>query len=159
MTYGFLLLLLFVRIHKVSIHITLYYFSYRFLQSLLTILIHISYVNDMSYVIYMWLRKVWTMILCVLFFYFSLHSRFLMLLFSLLLCEDLQPFIISEEFFVKRAVLVVNKRNVTRKFETCTQLPKMWPIKERESRHSWSYCGQILFNVASWKNESLRFSY
>ena len=41
----------------------------------------------------------------------------------------------------KRAVLVVNKRKVTRKFETCTQLwqiltqAKMWPTKEKEKRH------------------------
>ena len=39
-----------------------------------------------------------------------------------------------------RAVLVINKRNVTRKFGTGTQLwqiliyAKMWPIKEKENR-------------------------
>ena len=56
----------------------------------------------------------------------------------------------------QRAVLVVNKRNVTRKFKTYTQLwqiliqAKMRPIKES---------GQILSPIASCKNASLRFSF
>ena len=74
------------------------------------------------------------------------------------------PFKAIAQGFFKKAVLVVNKRNVTRKFETFNQylqmlnLAKMLP-KKKEKRHSWSYCGQILFPVASCKNESLRFSY
>ena len=65
----------------------------------------------------------------------------------------------------KRAVLVVFKRNVTSKFNMYTQiwqiliLAKMWPIKVKENRHSWSYCGQILSPITSCRNASLRFSY
>ena len=42
-------------------------------------------------------------------------------------------------YFKQRAVLVFNKRNVTRKFKTSTQLwqilnqSKLWPIKEKEN--------------------------
>ena len=49
----------------------------------------------------------------------------------------------------------VNKRPVTMYFEIYTQLwqiliikSKMWPIKERENRHSLSYCDQTTFPIA-----------
>ena len=60
---------------------------------------------------------------------------------------------------VQRGVFVVNKRNVTRKFKTYTQL---WQdvANKREIKKTVAHnSGQILFNMASCRNASLLFSY